>query len=171
MTQENPSKLQEKKNTTKSKKDTGKWCEFHKSFTHNTSEFRTKQLLVAEFKASELDACSDLELEPNKVNGKGKHIIDADPSATIATAKIQKNEPEDPEEGERLFHSQMWVKGLPLQFIVDSGSQNNLISAEVVKRLGLPTTQHPQPYSIGWLHEGRDLKVRQQCRLPYSIKL
>jgi hypothetical protein len=39
-----------------------------------------------------------------------------------------------------------------------------------VKRLGLPTTPHPQPYSIGWLHEGRDLKVRQQCRLPYSIK-
>lgn len=64
----------------------------------------------------------------------------------------------------------MWVKGSPLQFIVDSGSQKNLVSAEVVKRLGLPTTPHPQPYSIGWLHEGRDLKVRQQCRLPYSIK-
>ena len=64
----------------------------------------------------------------------------------------------------------MWVKGLPLQFIVDSGSQKNLISAKVVKRLGLPTTPHPQPYSIGWLHEGQDLKVRQQRRLPYSIK-
>lgn len=64
----------------------------------------------------------------------------------------------------------MWVKGSPLQFIVNSGSQKNLISAKVVKRLGLPTTPHPQPYSIGWLHEGRDLKVRQQCRLPYNIK-
>ena len=39
-----------------------------------------------------------------------------------------------------------------------------------MKRLGLLTTPHPQPYSIRWLHEGRDLKVRQQCRLPYSIK-
>ena len=74
-----------------------------------------------------------------------KQIIDADLSATVATAKIQKNEPADPEEGERLFHSQMWVKGSPLQFIVDSGSQKNLISAEVVKRLGLPTTPHPKP--------------------------
>jgi len=125
---------------------------------------------VAELKGFESDACSDFEPEPDKGNGKGKQIIDADPSATVATAKIRKNEPEEPEEGERLFHSQMWVKGLPLQFIVDSGSQKNLISAEVVKRLGLPTTPHPQPYSIGWLHEGRDLKVRQQCRLPYSIK-
>eukprot|EP00253_Pinus_taeda_P008325 PITA_08325 len=64
----------------------------------------------------------------------------------------------------------MWVKGSPLRFIVDSGSQKNLISAEVVKRLGLPTTPHPQSYSIGWLHEGRDLKICQQCHLPYSIK-
>eukprot|EP00253_Pinus_taeda_P033385 PITA_33385 len=170
VTQENLSKPQEKNNTMKPKKDTRKWCEFHKSPTHNKTECWTKQSLVAELKASESDTCSNPEPEPDKGNGKGKQIIDADPNATIATAKIQKNEPEDPKEGERLFHSQMWVKGSSLQFIFDSGSQKNLISAEVVKRLGLPTTTHPQPYNIGWLHEGRDLKVRQQCRLPYSIK-
>jgi hypothetical protein len=47
--------------------------------------------------------------------------------------KIQKKEPEDPEEAEELFPSQMWVKGFPLQFIVDNGSQKNLISVEVMK--------------------------------------
>eukprot|EP00253_Pinus_taeda_P033443 PITA_33443 len=170
VTQDNPSKPQEKNNTTKLNKDTRKWCKFHKSPTHNTSECWTKQSLVAELKASESDACSDPGPEPDKGGGKGKKIIDADPSATVATAKIHKNEPKDPEEGEHLFHSQMWVKGSPLQFIVNSGNQKNLVSAEVVKQLGLPTTPHSQPYSIGWLHEGRDLKVRQQCRLPYSIK-
>ena len=56
-------------------------------------------------KASESNACSDLEPEPDKGNGKGKQIIDADPSATVAKAKIQKTKPEQPEEGERLFHS------------------------------------------------------------------
>jgi hypothetical protein len=44
----------------------------------------------------------------------------------------------------------MWVKGILLYFIVYSGSQKNLISAEVVKQLGLSTTPHPQPNNIGW---------------------
>ena len=40
--QDNPPKLQAKNNTTKMNKDTGKWCEFHNSSTHNTSECRVK---------------------------------------------------------------------------------------------------------------------------------
>jgi hypothetical protein len=80
---------------------------------------------VAEIKNKEpnLDSESD-----SKNNGKG-HIIDADPTAIVSTATIQPEEPTDPEEGERLFHSQMWVKGTPLHFIIDSGSQKKLISA------------------------------------------
>jgi hypothetical protein len=72
---------------------------------------------VAEIKDKEpnLDSVSDSEN-----NGK-RQIIDADPTAIVATAAIQLEEPIDPEEGERLFHSQMWVKGTPLHFIVDSG--------------------------------------------------
>ena len=64
----------------------------------------------------------------------------------------------------------MWVKGSPVKFIVKNGSQKNLISVDVMKRLGLSTTAHPHPYTIGWLHQGRDLHVSRQCRLPYSIK-
>ena len=37
--QDNLSRPQEKNNTAKPKKDTRKWCEFHKSSTHKTSEF------------------------------------------------------------------------------------------------------------------------------------
>jgi hypothetical protein len=29
---------------------------------------------------------------------------------------------------------------------------------------------HPQPYTIGWLRQGSDLRVSQQCRLLYDIK-
>ena len=56
-------------------------------------------------RASESDACFDSESETDKVNDKRKQIIDVEPNATVATTKIQKEEPEDPEEAERLFHS------------------------------------------------------------------
>jgi hypothetical protein len=41
------------------------------------------------------------------------------PLLLVMTTTIQPEEPTDPEEGEHLFHSQMWVKGTPLHFIVD----------------------------------------------------
>jgi hypothetical protein len=98
-----------------------------------------------EVKASESDAGSnsDSKLE------RGIWIIDVEPNATVATTKLQPGEPDEPKEGECLFHSQMWVKGTLLHFIIDSGSQKNLISVEVIKRLALPTMPHPQPYTIG----------------------
>jgi hypothetical protein len=146
----NQSKTQEKKGHGKTKKDTRKWCDFHKIPWHNTDECRSKQSLVAEIKDKEPNPDSESDSENT---GKGQ-IIDADPTAIVATTTIQPEEPTDPEEGECLFHSQMWVKGTPLHFIVDSRSQKNLISAEVVKQLGLSTTPHPQPYNIGWLRQG-----------------
>jgi hypothetical protein len=94
---------------------------------------------VAKVKDKERNPDSESDSENT---GKGQ-IIDTDPTAIIMTTKIQPEEPTDPEEGERLFHSQMWVKGTPLHFIVDSGSQKNLISIEVIKQLGLTTTPHP----------------------------
>jgi hypothetical protein len=63
----------------------------------------------------------------------------------------------------------MWVKGTPLHFIIDRGSQNNLISAEVIKRLALMITLHSQPYTIRCLHQGSDLCVNQQYRMSYDI--
>jgi hypothetical protein len=123
-----------------------------------------KTVIGGRAQRKELSPDSDSDSE----NNKRRQIIDAEPTATIVTTTIQPEEPEDPEEGECLFHSQMWVKGTPLHFIVDSGSQKNLISAEVIKQLDFPTTPHPQPYNIGWLHQGRDLHVSQQCSCPMT---
>jgi hypothetical protein len=122
---ENHSKTQEKKGLGKTKKDTEKWCEFHKSPSHNTDECRSKQSLVVEIK--------DKESNPDSENNSKGQIIDTDPTVIVVTATIQQEEPTDPKEGENLFHSQMWVKGTLLHLIIDSGSQKNLISTEVVK--------------------------------------
>ena len=89
-TQDNLPKTQAKNNTANPKKDMGKWCEFHKSTTHNASECQAKQSLVAEMRAFELDACSDSELELDKGNDKGKQIIDAKPNGTVATRRSRR---------------------------------------------------------------------------------
>jgi hypothetical protein len=56
---------------------------------------------MVEVKSFELDVGSEYESEPKK----GGRIIDTDPSATVATTKVQPGEPNEPKEGENLFHS------------------------------------------------------------------
>jgi hypothetical protein len=101
---------------------------------------------------------------------KGRWIIDLEPSAIVATTKIHPDQPDEKEEGKCLFHSQMWVKGTPLHFIIDSRSQKNPISTYFFKWLAMSTMPHPQSYTIRWLCQGSDIHVNQQCRMSYSIK-
>ena len=77
--------MQEKKGNKKSKKDTEKWCEFHKNPWHNTNECHSIQSLVAELKDKELN----LDLHPDLENNKRRQIIDAEPTAIVAIATIQ----------------------------------------------------------------------------------
>jgi hypothetical protein len=111
------------------KKYIKKWCDFYKSLWHNIVDCHSKKSLVVEVKASESNAGSKYESERER----GRWIIDMERSAIVATTKIYPGEPDDPEEGEHLFHSQISIKGTLLHFIIDSDSQNNLISVEVFK--------------------------------------
>jgi hypothetical protein len=56
--------MQHKKGNEKMNKDTGKWCEYHKIPWHNIEECHSKQLLVAELKASKSKDDFDYESNP-----------------------------------------------------------------------------------------------------------
>ena len=43
-------------------------------------------------------------------------------------------------------------------------------SEHLVKKLGLVTTPHPQPYNIGWIKDRQELRITEQCRVAYFIK-
>ena len=53
---------------------------------------------------------------------------------------------------------------------MDNGSQKNFIFEDLVKKLGLFTTPHPQPYNINWMKDGQELRITRQCKLAYFIK-
>jgi hypothetical protein len=57
-----------------------------------------------------------------------------------------------------------------MHFIIDSSSQKNIVSVEVIKRLDFPTTPHPHQYTIRWLRQGSDLRISQHCLVDYDIK-
>jgi hypothetical protein len=82
-----------KKDTEKTKKDIGKWCDFHKSPWHNIANFYSKHSLVAEVKAFESNVGYDSEPELER----GIWIIDVEPSAIVSTTKLQSGEPNEPE--------------------------------------------------------------------------
>lgn len=51
----------------------------------------------------------------------------------------------------------------------DSGSQVNLISEAIVKKLGLSITPHKKPYPLGWLNDKAQVQVTRQCKLKFSF--
>jgi hypothetical protein len=154
-----------KEGSQKDKKDTRKWCDFHKIPWHNTDECRSKQSLVAKIKEKEPNPDSESDSE----NNGRRQIIDADPTATVVTATIQPEEPTDPEEGEHLFHSHMWVKGTRcISLLIENPEEPHLNRGH--QTIGIVNNTTPTTIQHRWLRQGRDLHVSQQCRLSYDIQ-
>ncbi|XP_022857684.1 uncharacterized protein LOC111378688 [Olea europaea var. sylvestris] len=68
-----------------------------------------------------------------------------------------------------IFQSTCTVGGKVCKFVIDSGSCENVVAEEVVKKLGLQTEKHPKPYKLAWLKRGNDVEVSQRARISFSI--
>ena len=58
-----------------------------------------------------------------------------------------------------LFHIRVIINHTKVETLFDTGSQANLISESLVKKLGLETKPHPKPYPLGWIHDKEKLNV------------
>ena len=67
------------------------------------------------------------------------------------------------------FRNRCTVQGSLCDLIIDSGSQENIISKDVVERLQLETENHPNPYAIGWIKEVGGIRVNERCKVSFSI--
>jgi hypothetical protein len=68
-----------------------------------------------------------------------------------------------------LFQIFFIIKNRRARVIIDGGSCNNLVSSDLVKKLGLTTRPHPHPYHIQWLNDSVKAKITKTCRVPFSI--
>ena len=125
------------------------------------------------------------ELKPKKFEGKKKKTTatiqrdlgsDSRDETTIVATDIKGKNPEAStsnsaqstidEENERkrheLFHIRVISKNQKIDTLFDSGSQVNLISEAIVKKLELETTPHKKPYPLGWLNDKAQLQVTRQ---------
>jgi hypothetical protein len=58
-----------------------------------------------------------------------------------------------------LFMTSCKTKDRVCKMIIDSGSIENIVSIEMVEKLELETTAHPNPYKVSWLKKGHQVMV------------
>ena len=51
--------------------------------------------------------------------------------------------------------------------IIDSGSCNNLVSSDLVEKLGLTTWQHSYPYKLQWFNNSGKIKITKSARISF----
>ncbi|KAF9605022.1 hypothetical protein IFM89_013188 [Coptis chinensis] len=68
-----------------------------------------------------------------------------------------------------IFRTRCISKGKLCIVVIDGGSTDNLVSQEIVDKLGLQTTKHPKPFSIQWFKKEDPVVVNHQCLVPLTI--
>ena len=68
-----------------------------------------------------------------------------------------------------MFHLRVISKHTNIDTLVDSGSQVNIISEQLVQNLGLETRHHPRSYTLGWICDNAQVQVTKQCKLQFFI--
>jgi hypothetical protein len=59
--------------------------------------------------------------------------------------------------------------GKVANLVIDPMSGINVISEEVVRKLGLETKRHPNSYQLEWLMTRNEVRVSKYCQVPFSI--
>jgi hypothetical protein len=69
----------------------------------------------------------------------------------------------------KLFHIKIQVKKTMVYVLFDSGSHANLISANLVSKIGLEVHNHPSPYPLGWVNKDAKIKVMKYGKIKFVV--
>jgi hypothetical protein len=101
------------------------------------------------FSSDRLDLGSDSRDESKIMVMGSKGISTIKSNSSIQYPKLKSVI--DQNKRSELFHVRVVVKHTNIDTLFDSGSQVNLISEAIVKKLGLKKTSHKKPYPLGWV--------------------
>ncbi|KAL3645775.1 hypothetical protein CASFOL_010955 [Castilleja foliolosa] len=123
---------------------------------------------VGEDKVPVFDEFSDDDELKSECEGE---LVHADQGAALIVRRVLNIAPTSNEQWLRhnIFQTKCTTKGKVCKVIVDGGSCENVVSTYMVKKLELPTEDHPQPYQLSWLVKGNILKVQKRCLVQFSI--
>jgi hypothetical protein len=68
-----------------------------------------------------------------------------------------------------LFHIRTIMRHPKIDILIDSGSQANIISEELVMQLGLKTQTHHNPYTLKCISNHHQRHITKQCTIKFSI--
>jgi len=104
----------------------------------SASDIEDENIIAANI--SDSDDCAEEVLGPSATSTYKTLIVQRALSATIGD--------DDNRQRHNLFNMFLVIKDCRVHTIIDGGSCNNLVNAEVVKKLGLTTRAHPHAYHI-----------------------
>ena len=89
---------------------------------------------------------------------------------SIIVQHVLSNQPElSQQQRHNLFQTFFAIQNRRARVIIDGGSCNNLVSSDLVKKLGLTTRPRPHPYHIQWFSDSGKVKVTHTVRVHFSI--
>ena len=103
----------------------------------NKKKDNKKKNLMATDSSNQVERSSDVD----------EKIVCTSVQKEVNLSSLQQQEEK---EMTKLFHIKIQVKKTKIDALFDSGSQENLIATELVKKLGLEVHDHPNPYPLGW---------------------
>jgi len=88
---------------------------------------------------------------------------------SIIVQRVLSTQPEPSQQQHRhnLFQTFFEIQNWRSRVIIDGGSCNNLVSSDLVKKLGLTTRPRPHPYHIQWFSDSGKVKVTHTVRVHF----
>jgi hypothetical protein len=71
----------------------------------------------------------------------------------------------------KLFHIKIQVKKTKIDALFDSSSLDNLLSMDLVSKLGLEVHDHPSPYPLSWVNKDTEIKVMKHCKIKFATSV